>query len=184
AVGVDAVETGDPVQAHEVPRPPRAPAHLDDEVGAAGEEAAVGAEARALLDRLGQRGRLVVLEAHPLPCGARARPSPPGGRTPGPKSRAVIIVQSSATGNRTPTARACGRYAGTPRSRRARPPGPCRGERAHARERGSRAGATGARRCRPDSRSAPAPVAPAPGRWRAGCPPSRGRGRARWAGCS
>src|SRR5262245_3913855 len=64
SVGVDAVETGDSVQAHDVLRAHLAPVYLDDQIRTAGKETAVGAEAGAQVDGLGHRGRLVILEAH------------------------------------------------------------------------------------------------------------------------
>ena len=77
-VGVDAVQAGDPVRAHDAPRTQLAPAYLDHEVGAAGKEPAVGAELGAALDGCGQRGRLAMLEAYPFACGGRAPvPVPP-----------------------------------------------------------------------------------------------------------
>src|SRR5205823_1685650 len=64
AADVDGVEAGHAVQAHDVLRPELAAAHLDEEVGAPGQEAAVGAEPRAQLDGLAHGGGLVVLEVH------------------------------------------------------------------------------------------------------------------------
>jgi len=53
SVGVDAVETGDSVQAHDVARVELAPAHLDDQISAAGEETTIGTEAGTQVDGLG-----------------------------------------------------------------------------------------------------------------------------------
>jgi hypothetical protein len=52
------------MQAHDVAWTDAAAAHLDDEIGAAREEAAVGAEGGAHFDGFSERGWLVVFEAH------------------------------------------------------------------------------------------------------------------------
>src|SRR5262249_6157837 len=57
----------DPLERHDVARAEPPPAHLDHEIGAPREETPIGAEGGAQLDRLGERGRRVVFEAHPLP---------------------------------------------------------------------------------------------------------------------
>src|SRR5215831_10021858 len=66
AIDAHAIETGHPMQAHDVPWAQLAAAYLDDEIGSPGQEAAVRSELRAEGDGLGQRGRLVVLEGHVL----------------------------------------------------------------------------------------------------------------------
>src|SRR5262249_40904572 len=64
AIDIDAIETRNPMQAHDVAWAQRAAPHLDDEIRSPGEEATIGPEPRAKGDGLGQRGWLVVFEAH------------------------------------------------------------------------------------------------------------------------
>src|SRR5262249_61575577 len=64
SVGLDRVESRHAMQAHQVARHDLAAAHLDEEIGAAGQEAPVPAEARAELHRLTHGGWLVIVEAH------------------------------------------------------------------------------------------------------------------------
>src|SRR5207249_11451414 len=105
AVRLDAVESGHAVQAHHVARRDLAPPHLDDEVRAAGQEAALLAEPRPEGDRVGDRARLVALEAH----GVEALAGRPfvTGRTRSPKSRAV-----TRGGHTTPSSAAARRMRG------------------------------------------------------------------------
>jgi hypothetical protein len=63
-VDIDAIEAGHPVKTDDVARAELATAHLDDEIGSAREEAAVGTIRSAQSTGVGQRCRLVVLKAH------------------------------------------------------------------------------------------------------------------------
>src|SRR5581483_11093598 len=104
---------GHPVQADDVARRQLAAPHLDDEVGAPGQEAPLGAKAGPEVDRLRHRRRLVVLEAHVRLRGARANTCLFGGRIPSPKSRAVTSY-----GHRDPSSRAARWTRGASRCRR------------------------------------------------------------------
>jgi hypothetical protein len=63
-VHVDGIESGEAMEADDVPRRAPATADLDQEIGAAGEEAALRATPRAELDGFATRRGLVVVEAH------------------------------------------------------------------------------------------------------------------------
>ena len=58
-LGCDRAECGACMQADHVARGHLAAPHLDDEVGATGEEAAIGTEPGPEVDGLGERGRLM-----------------------------------------------------------------------------------------------------------------------------
>src|SRR5262249_45082243 len=64
AVDGDPVEAWDPMKADDVAWMQLAAPHLDHEIGAAGEEPAVGAAGGAQLECLAERSGLVVVEAH------------------------------------------------------------------------------------------------------------------------
>src|SRR5262249_30237878 len=89
SIGVDAVETWDSVQAHDVARAELATVYLDDQIRTPGEKTAVGAKTGTKVDGLGHRGRLVILEAHRLARNDRARRFTFGHCMRSPKLRAV-----------------------------------------------------------------------------------------------
>src|SRR4029453_6890231 len=64
AVDLDGVEPGHAVQAQQVARDDLAATNLHEQIGPARQEASVATEARAELDRLAHRRRLVIVEAH------------------------------------------------------------------------------------------------------------------------